>query len=396
VVSYGEPPTWGRVTRQRTVLLVDDDAGTLRVLADGLASQLEGFVVLTAGNGREAVEALGRAHVDALVTDLSMPVMDGFALLAYVANQRWALPVTVLSGMSAGDSAERLAGFDGLTLLRKPATVEAVADAVVRSLERSALGQVHGIPLAGVLQLVEAERKSCTLLVKSGRRTGRLYFSSGRLVNAFSDDFGADGEAAAYDILGWEDVSLEFARLPDDVPSVIGISLQRLLIDVADAGPGWRPTASGEAPGDAPRSTPEDRGPVDRVPETHAPGGEAPQRGAPLSGRATEERPAAPNRDRDLAGELLEAVARLAQRAQEADLALAAVAEEAAAFRAAHGLFAEAEAQRGQRRRELEAFRDEAERLAREILARVDAVLDHDHDDRTDSHEPVAGPRVGS
>jgi hypothetical protein len=86
----------------------------------------------------------------------------------------------------------------------------------------------------------------------------------------------------------------------------------------------------------------------------------------------------------------------LAQRAQEADLALAAVAEEAAAFRAAHGLFAEAEAQRGQRRRELEAFRDEAERLAREILARVDAVLDHDHDDRTDSHEPVAGPRVGS
>lgn len=73
---------------------------------------------------------------------------------------------------------------------------------------------------------------------------------------------------------------------------------------------------------------------------------------------------------------MLAAIERLAQRAKTADDALAAVAAEIDAFRQAQRRFDEANAQREQRRRDLERFRDEVAQLAREILGRVDGLFD--------------------
>jgi hypothetical protein len=73
---------------------------------------------------------------------------------------------------------------------------------------------------------------------------------------------------------------------------------------------------------------------------------------------------------------MLAAVERLAQRARTADEALAAVAAEVDAFQVAQRRFDEANARRESRRRELEAFREDVARLAREILGRVDGVFD--------------------
>lgn len=218
---------------RKTVLIVEDDPGTRRVLASGLTTTLGMFDVLTAEHGQEAVGLLESRPVDVVVTDLAMPIMDGFALIGYLSNRAASPPVVVLSALAPTTVAEGLDGYRGLTVLRKPAGYPEVARAVLEALERQALGQVAGIPLASVLQLVEAERRSCALAVTSGRRRGRLYFESGKLVNAFSEDFGADGEAAAFDILSWEGTAIEFERLPEGVRRTIELSTQALLIEVA-------------------------------------------------------------------------------------------------------------------------------------------------------------------
>ena len=218
---------------RKTVLIVDDDQGTLHVLTNGISTILDMFEVLTATNGREAIEHLERRHVDALVTDLAMPVMDGFALIAYVTNLKRPLPVVVLSGLASGDIGERLAPYGGLRVLHKPASYQDVAESLLQAMEHVALGHVEGIPLSGVLQLVESERRSCTVVVTSGRRKGRLSFQSGRLIDAYSEDFGADGEPAAYDILGWDDTSIAFEHLPDNVRRTIHTPMQLMLIEVA-------------------------------------------------------------------------------------------------------------------------------------------------------------------
>jgi len=62
------------------VLVVDDDRDIRDVLSEML--DVEGFDVETAVNGREALGRLGAHKADVLVTDLMMPVMDGWALVA--------------------------------------------------------------------------------------------------------------------------------------------------------------------------------------------------------------------------------------------------------------------------------------------------------------------------
>lgn len=61
------------------ILLVEDDKRTLEALSRGL--EQEGYEVLRANNGREAVDRLARTEVDVVITDVRMPAMDGMELL---------------------------------------------------------------------------------------------------------------------------------------------------------------------------------------------------------------------------------------------------------------------------------------------------------------------------
>jgi len=61
------------------ILAVDDDLEILRNLA--LMLSLEGYHVMTAGSGNEAVSLLQEFHYDAVITDLRMPIIDGFEIV---------------------------------------------------------------------------------------------------------------------------------------------------------------------------------------------------------------------------------------------------------------------------------------------------------------------------
>lgn len=61
------------------ILTVDDDMDVLRNLA--LMLSLEGYHVRTASSGAEAVSLLQEYHFDAVITDLRMPVIDGFEIV---------------------------------------------------------------------------------------------------------------------------------------------------------------------------------------------------------------------------------------------------------------------------------------------------------------------------
>jgi CheY-like chemotaxis protein len=83
-----------------TVLCVDDDADTLLLLRTTFSVQ--GFSVLTALNGREALIRLHEGPVDAIVMDLEMPVMGGIEAIERIRATREirSIPVMVVSGAS--------------------------------------------------------------------------------------------------------------------------------------------------------------------------------------------------------------------------------------------------------------------------------------------------------
>ena len=83
------------------ILIVDDDPNLLVLLAEQLRS--DGFEIVTARDGEEALRRLSRGWPDLLVVDMMMPRMDGLTLAREI-KARADLPIIVLTAIDAADS----------------------------------------------------------------------------------------------------------------------------------------------------------------------------------------------------------------------------------------------------------------------------------------------------
>ena len=106
-----------------TVLLVDDEE-SLRALGAEMLEML-GFTVLTAEDGRQAVELFRRegAAIDLVILDLTMPHMDGAEAFTALRQLNPTLAVVLASGYSQDDVAARFAGKRLSGVLQKPYTI---------------------------------------------------------------------------------------------------------------------------------------------------------------------------------------------------------------------------------------------------------------------------------
>ena len=129
---------WQDISTWR-VMIVDDEPDNLEVVAETL--EFRGAQVLTAPNGKAALESLETFEANMIVTDLSMPVMDGWALRSQVKSnpKLAALPILALSAHAmAGDSERALeAGFDGY--LVKPVNILTLADDIRSAFVKAAV-----------------------------------------------------------------------------------------------------------------------------------------------------------------------------------------------------------------------------------------------------------------
>ncbi len=81
----------------KNILLVDDEPRFLAQLVSELRGHSGNFCILTAENGERALKVLESAPVNLLVTDLRMPVMDGFTLLSHMKRDYPHIPVIIMS-----------------------------------------------------------------------------------------------------------------------------------------------------------------------------------------------------------------------------------------------------------------------------------------------------------
>jgi two-component system response regulator AtoC len=107
------------------VLLVDDDPGTRKVAKANLS--LEGFEVVTAASGAEALQRLAECDPLALVTDFKMPDRDGLALMDDVHALRPALPVVLVTGHATVENAVAAMKRGALHYLTKPIRYDELA-----------------------------------------------------------------------------------------------------------------------------------------------------------------------------------------------------------------------------------------------------------------------------
>jgi CheY-like chemotaxis protein len=113
----------------RPVLVVEDDAGLRAYLATILEGQ--GYRVVAAGSGEEALEALAGQKAMLAVLDIGLPGMDGFAVAEQLADD---VPVIVVTGDPLKAKMRAFGRTPSLTILAKPVTPEQFEAAVQAAL----------------------------------------------------------------------------------------------------------------------------------------------------------------------------------------------------------------------------------------------------------------------
>ena len=197
----------------QTVLIVDDEVGFLQSIEAGLAGYGEQFRVRTATNGLAALKVIEEEKIDLLVTDLRMPEMDGFALLAHIAGSHPFLPAIVLTAFATPEIEDSVNASGTGKLLEKPVELERLAEAILEGLQQeSKEGALAGFSLANFLQLLSLEKKTCLLNVKNHQLDGYIYLEQGEIAAAVCGQ--EKGEEALFHLLAGDNLKIIFLKLP--------------------------------------------------------------------------------------------------------------------------------------------------------------------------------------
>lgn len=120
-------PTQGDLWGSGTVILVEDEAMVRAVAERALARQ--GYTVLTAENGEEALELIAKSpRPDLLISDVVMPTMDGPTMVRQVRKRYPDLPILFMSGY-AEEQLRKSIDLDKVAFLPKPFSVQQLAEA---------------------------------------------------------------------------------------------------------------------------------------------------------------------------------------------------------------------------------------------------------------------------
>lgn len=93
-------------SKQR-ILVADDEASIRRILETRL--KMQGYEVVTAEDGEEAVEVYNKSNPDLVILDVMMPKMDGYGVTREI-RRTSDVPIIILTAL--GDVSERITGLE--------------------------------------------------------------------------------------------------------------------------------------------------------------------------------------------------------------------------------------------------------------------------------------------
>ncbi len=213
----------------KKVLIVEDSKLVRSFFTKKLQRYDDKFEVFTAENGVDAIGFMNNLLPDLVMTDLDMPVMDGFELLIYMNKNNPDIPMFVMTAKGSPEVQEKINALGSIKYFEKPVDVEFLAECIMDELGSGAKGQLQGISLASFLQLIEIESKSCTLSVSTRGEKGVLTCLKGELVNAAIGDL--KGLDAAHKMVSWETASIEILNTATNTDKEINEPLMSVIME---------------------------------------------------------------------------------------------------------------------------------------------------------------------
>ncbi len=142
--------------RKSTILVADDDPQLLRLMTRNL--QFEGYSLLTASDGKQALDLFEQHQPDLLLLDVMMPKMDGFAVCGHI-REFSAAPIIIVT--ARGQDQDKVRGLDlgADDYLTKPFSVDellARVRAVLRRTHFSTHELSHYLPTTAMTTTIGA------------------------------------------------------------------------------------------------------------------------------------------------------------------------------------------------------------------------------------------------
>jgi len=210
----------------RNVLVVDDEAVTLKVLDTALKKR--GYSVTTATSSKEALELLNKATYDIVIADIVMPDMDGFEFLAEVRKtpDTATVPFIFLTGDRTVKNKVRGLELGVDEYITKPCVIDelyARMAAMLRRREMAAAtsappgaptegwdlsGKVTAMPPHELIQSLASNQKTGVLRLETRFGRGELFLDNGNPIHATFE--GIDGAEAVYLMFALDDGTFDF------------------------------------------------------------------------------------------------------------------------------------------------------------------------------------------
>jgi DNA-binding NarL/FixJ family response regulator len=223
----------------RKILILDDDSDWLDVCREMLSQLPSKPEIHTAGTGARALAQLDAEPFRLMISDLSMPKMDGLQVLSIVRRRFPELRTVVLTGLENEEYRSRAYNL-GVDLFWLKSDIQRDTKLFLDCLE-SLLGSdspngfrgVQSKSLVDIIQMECLSRSSAVLRITRGPLVAKVWIQNGELIDA--EVGSARGEPAVHKILGWKSGAFETLPAEPARDRTIIKSVNALLLESAQA-----------------------------------------------------------------------------------------------------------------------------------------------------------------
>jgi CheY-like chemotaxis protein len=116
------------------ILIIDDNELLLNTLTAVFGMQLRDCTIFRAGNGAEGIAIMDKEPIDFILTDLDMPVVDGYGVISHRNMCCPRVPVFVMSGSLSPEARGRLVAMSVSGCIEKPFQIDWICERIARIL----------------------------------------------------------------------------------------------------------------------------------------------------------------------------------------------------------------------------------------------------------------------
>jgi c-di-GMP-binding flagellar brake protein YcgR/CheY-like chemotaxis protein len=212
----------------KKIIIISYGADDQEALAGILGQAPDTYELQFAQNAQQGYGLATENNADAIVYDLASFPDGQLDNLARLNSRLPYIPAIALINEEAKD-ADAVLRSGVSRCLAKPLQVEKFLRHIQELIRMSTSGQVRGIPVHSLLQMLESDEKTCTLKVQSKDKSGLIFVKQGTVVAAETND--QQNEDAIYAIIDWEEPAVELRYFNGMRPQAIQRPLISLIME---------------------------------------------------------------------------------------------------------------------------------------------------------------------